>query len=64
MARSPFDLIKRGAQGIVSKGKSFLNAPDNSTSGIIRNTITGIPTAGVKGAYNEYKKLSQKKFQI
>ena len=60
MALSPFDLIKRGAQGIVNKGKSFLNTPDNSRSGKIRNTITGIPTAGVRGAYDAYKPLVTK----
>jgi hypothetical protein len=45
MALTPFQLILRGAQGLVEQGKSFFNAPDNSTAGIIRNTITGIPQA-------------------
>lgn len=35
------DILK----GIINKGKSFITAPDNSTAGIIRNTITGIPQA-------------------
>ena len=47
---NPLDYILKGAKGIVNKGKSavlgFLDAPDNSTQGIVRNTIAGIaPTA-------------------
>ena len=46
MALSPFELIKRGARGLINDGKEFFNAPDNSTAGIIKNTITGLPRAG------------------
>jgi hypothetical protein len=55
MALSPLEIIKRQAQKVVESGRNFLNAPDNSTAGIVRNTITGLPTAGVKGAFNTYK---------
>ena len=42
--------LSRAIGGIVNKGKSFLTTPDYSTSGIVRNTITGIPQATKKAA--------------
>lgn len=51
---NPLDYILKGAQGVINGGKnalnSFLTAPDNSTTGIIKNTITGLPTAAKKVA--------------
>jgi hypothetical protein len=42
---SPFELIKKGATGLINQGKGFFNAPDNSTAGIIKNTVLGLPKA-------------------
>lgn len=44
---SPFELIKQGVTGLINEGKSFF-ANDNSTAGIIKNTITGLPDAAKK----------------
>jgi len=55
MAPSPFDLIKSGASRIIQGGKSalgnFANAKDNSTAGVVRNTITGLPSAAKDMAF-------------
>lgn len=67
-ALSPFELIKKGAAGIINKGKEFASdlyngegtfKPD-SVPGIVRNTVVGLPTAGVGGAYNAYKPIITK----
>jgi hypothetical protein len=42
---TPFELIKKGATGLINQGKGFFNAPDNSTAGIIKNTVLGLPKA-------------------
>lgn len=57
---SPFELIKKGATGLINQGKNFFNAPDNSTAGIIKNTILGVPKAGT----NLYKPLVKETGQV
>ncbi len=46
---NPLDYILKGAKAVVNQGKSavagFLDAPDNSTKGIVKNTIMGIAPA-------------------
>jgi hypothetical protein len=48
---NPLDFLINRAKKIVNSGKSavtdFISAPDNSTSGIIKNTILGLPRASV-----------------